>query len=82
MKELLALQNTLWTKCGSNGASKTELELALSKLKLSNKKNPRKLMEEISSCKVKYRVPISNGKKNAQLKCLGGKKYSTVITVT
>ena len=59
----------------------TELELALSKLKLSNKKNPKKLMKEIASCEVKYGVPISNGKEITQLIHLGGEKYSTVITV-
>ena len=41
--------------------AETELELALSKLKLTNKKNPQKLMEDIASCEVKYGVPISNG---------------------
>ncbi len=61
--------------------AETELELALSKLKLANKK-PRKLMEEIALCEVKCGVPISNGKKIAQLISLGGKKYGTVITVT
>jgi hypothetical protein len=60
----------------------TELELALSKLKLTNKKNPRKLLEEISLYEVKYGVPVSNGKKVAQLIRLGGKKYRTVIMVT
>ncbi len=30
--------------------AETELELALTKLKLTNKKNPRKLLEEIASC--------------------------------
>ena len=49
---------------------------------LMNKKNPRKLLEEIVSCEVKYGVPVRNGKKVAQLICLGGrKKYGTVITV-
>ncbi len=62
--------------------AETELELALSKLKLANKKNPRKLLEKIVSCEVKYGVPVSNGKKAVQLICLGGKKYGTVITVT
>jgi hypothetical protein len=65
-----------------NCIAETELELALSKLKLSNKKNPQKLMEEIASCEVQYGVPISNSKKIAQLIRLGGKKYGTVITVT
>ena len=62
--------------------AETEIELALSKLKLANKKNPRKLLEEIASCEVKYGVPVSDGKKVAQLIRLGGKKYGTVITVT
>jgi hypothetical protein len=62
--------------------AETEPELALSKLKLTNKKNPRKLLEEIASCEVKYGVPVSNGKKVAQLIRLGGKKYGTVIRVT
>jgi len=62
--------------------AETELELALSKLKLTNKKNPRKLLEEIAWCEVKYGVPVSDGKKVAQLIRLGGKKYGTVITVT
>jgi hypothetical protein len=55
----------------------------LSKLKLANKKqNPRKLLEEIASCEVKYGVPVSDRKKVAQLIRLGGKKYGIVITVT
>ena len=62
--------------------AETELELALSKLKLANKKNPRKLLEEIAWCEVKHGIPVSDGKKVAQLICLGGKKYGTVITVT
>ena len=40
-----------------------ELGLALSKLKMANKKNQQKLMEEITSCEVKYGVPVSDGKK-------------------
>jgi hypothetical protein len=39
-------------------------------------------LEEIASCEVKYGVPVSNGKKIAQLICLGRKKYGTVITIT
>ena len=62
--------------------AETELELALSKLNLANKKNPRKLQKEIASCEVKYGVPVSNEKKIAQIIRLGGKKYGTVITVT
>ncbi len=61
--------------------AEAELELALSKLQLNYKKNPQKLNEEIVSCKVKYGIPISNSKKMAQLICLGGKEYRTVITV-
>ncbi len=64
-----------------NSIAETELELVLSKLKLANKKNPRKLLEEMALCKVKYGIPVSDGKKVAQL-CLGGKKYGTVIMVT
>ncbi len=60
----------------------TELELALSKLELANKKNPRKLLEEIASCEVKHGVPVSDKKMVPQLIHLGGKKYGTVITVT
>jgi hypothetical protein len=66
----------------NDSIAKTELELALSKLKLAYKKDPQKLLEEIASCKVKYEVPVSDGKKVAQLIRLGGKKYGTVITVT
>ena len=62
--------------------AETELELILSKLKLANKKNPQKLMEEIALCEVKYGVPASSGKKIMQLIPLGGKEYVTVITVT
>ncbi len=36
-----------------------ELELALSKLQMNNKKNPQKLIEEIVSCEVKYEIPIA-----------------------
>jgi hypothetical protein len=39
-------------------------------------------MEEIASCEVKYGVPVSDGKKIAQLIRLGRKEYRTVITVT
>jgi hypothetical protein len=49
---------------------------------LNNKRNPRKLIEEILLCEVKYGILISNSKKMAQLICLGGKEYGTVITVT
>jgi len=77
----------LWAELQGNfnpdeSIAETELELALGKLKLTNKKNPRKLSEEITSCNVKYGVPVSNGKKVTQLICLGGKKYGTVITLT
>jgi hypothetical protein len=61
--------------------AETELELALSKLQLNNKKNPQKFIEEIASCEVKYGIPISNRKKMAQLICIGGTEYGTVITV-
>jgi hypothetical protein len=47
--------------------AETELELALSKLKLANKKNPQKLLEEMASCEVKDGIPVSDGKKVAQL---------------
>ncbi len=46
-----------------NSIAGIELGLALNKLKMANKKNPQKLMEEITSCAVKYRVPVSDGKK-------------------
>ena len=62
--------------------AEAELELAMSKLKLSNKKNPQKIIEEIASCEVKYGIPVSDSKKVAQMIRLGGKKYGTVITVT
>ncbi len=62
--------------------AEAELELALSKLRSNNKKNSQKLIEEIASREVKYGIPISNSKKMAQLICLGGKEYRTVITVT
>ncbi len=55
-----------------NFIAEAKLELALSNFKLVNKKNLPKLMEEITSCKVKYGVPVRNGKKIVQLKCLGG----------
>ncbi len=65
-----------------NSIAETKLELALSKLKLANEKNQRKLMEEIASCEVKHRVSVSNDKKIAQLIRLGRKEYGMVITVT
>jgi hypothetical protein len=68
----------------NDSIAETKLELALSKLKLTNKKNPRKLLvlAEIASCEVKYGVPVSDEKKVAQLIRLGGNKYGTVITIT
>ena len=62
--------------------TEAELELAMSKLKLNNKKNLRKIIEEIASCEVKYGIPVSDSKKVAQLIHLGGKEYGTVIPVT
>ena len=62
--------------------TEAELELAMSKLKLNNKKNLRKIIKEIASCDVKYGIPVRNSKKIAQLIRLGGKEYGTVITVT
>jgi hypothetical protein len=50
--------------------TKTKLGLVLSKLKMLNKKNPQKIVEEIASCEFKYGVPISSGKKIVQLICL------------
>jgi len=50
-----------------NSIAKTELELALSKLKLTNKRNPRKLFEEIASCEVKYGVPVGDKRKSCNL---------------
>ncbi len=46
-----------------NSIAETKVELALSKLKLANKKNPWELLEKIASCEVKYGVQVSNGKK-------------------
>ena len=74
----------LWAELQSDfnhDDSNTELELALSEIKLANKKNPKKLLEEIASCKVKYGIPVSNGKKVMQLICLVRKKYETEIMV-
>mgnify|MGYP006194651835 CR=1 FL=1 len=62
--------------------AEAELELAMSKLKLSNKKNPQKIIEEIASCEVKYGIPVSDSKKVTQLIHLGSKEYGTVSTVT
>ncbi len=62
--------------------AKAELDFSMSKLRLTNKKNPQKLIKEITLCKVKYGTPGSNSKMMAQLICLGGKEYGTVITVT
>ena len=42
----------------------------MSKLKLVITKNPLKLLEEIALREVKYGVPVSDGKKVAQLICL------------
>ncbi len=65
-----------------NSIAETELELAMSKLKSTKKKNPRKIIEEIASCEVKFGIPVSNSKKIAQLICLGGSEYGTIISVT
>ena len=65
-----------------NSIAEAELELALSKLKLTKKKNPRKIIEEIASCEVKFGIPVSDSKKIAQLICLGGSEYGTIILVT
>jgi hypothetical protein len=62
--------------------AEAELELALSKLRLNKKKNPRKIIEEIASCKVKFGIPVSDSKKIAQRICLGGSKYGTIISVS
>jgi hypothetical protein len=61
--------------------AEAELKLALSKLKLAKKKNPRKIIEEIASCEVKLGIPVSDSKKIAQLICLGGCEYGTIISV-
>ena len=61
--------------------AEAELELALSKLKLTKKKNPRRIIEEIASCEVKFGIPVSDSKKVAQLIPLGGSEYGTIISV-
>ena len=72
----------IWNCDHGNPNVQEEQEGYMHREMLMNKKNPRKLLEEIVSCEVKYGVPVSNGKKVAQLICLGGrKKYGTVITV-
>jgi hypothetical protein len=62
--------------------TEAELKLAMSRLQLNKKKNPRKIIEKIASCKVKYGTPVSDSKKIAQLICLGGYEYGTIISVT
>ncbi len=62
--------------------AEAELELAMGRLCLNKKKNPRKIIKEIASCKVNYGIPVSDSKKIAQLICLGGNKYGTIISVT
>ncbi len=52
--------------------TEAELKLAMSKLKLTKKKNPRKIIEEIASCKAKFGIPVSDSKNIAQLIRLGG----------
>jgi hypothetical protein len=47
--------------------AEAELELAMSKLGLTSKKNPQKLIKEIALCKIKYGIPVSDSKKMAQL---------------
>ncbi len=61
--------------------AEAELELVMSKLKLTTKKNPRKIIEEIASCKVKFGIPVSDSKKVAQLIRLGGSECGTIISV-
>jgi hypothetical protein len=65
-----------------NSIAKAELELAMGRLRLNKKKNPRKIIEEIALYKVKYGIPVSDSKKIAQLIHLGGNKYGTIISVT
>jgi hypothetical protein len=65
-----------------NSIAEAELELAMGRLHLKKKKNPRKIIKEIPSCKVKYGIPVSDSKKIAQLICLGGNEYGTTISVT
>ncbi len=62
--------------------AEAELKLAMSKLKLTKKKNPRKIIEEIASCKVEFGIPVSDSKKIAQLIRLGGSEYGTIVSVT
>jgi hypothetical protein len=62
--------------------AEAELELALGRLKLSKKTNPRKLIKQIALCKVKFNVPVSDSKKIVQLIRPGGNTYGTVISVT
>ena len=88
LSEWKRMERKLWVELQGdfnpdNSIAETKLKFVLSQLKLSNKKNPRKLMEEIASCEVtKYGVPVSHGKKIVQIIRLGGKKCETVITVT
>ncbi len=55
-----------------NSIPEAELELEMDRLCLNKKKNPRKIIKEIASCKVKYGIPVSDSKKIAQLIHLGG----------
>ncbi len=64
-----------------NSIAEAELELAMGRLRLNKKKNPRKIIKEIASCKVKYGIPVSDSKKIAQIFRLGRKRYGCEFKV-
>ena len=65
----------------NDSIAEAELKLALSKLKLTKKMNPRKIIEEIASCEVKFGILMSNSTKIAQLFRLGGSENGTILSV-
>ena len=61
--------------------AEAKLELALGRLKLSKKLNPRKWIQQIALCEAKLGISVSDSTKIAQLIRLGGNEYNTFISV-
>jgi hypothetical protein len=62
--------------------AKMEMERALPKMKLGSKKDPNKLLNKLASIECRYLLGLGKSKKNAQVQCLGGVQYSSIIATT
>ena len=59
-----------------------EMEEALRRMKLTSKKDPRDLLNELAAIECRYSLELTDSKKKAVVLRLGGQTYSSIIATT